>query len=251
MANNPFEKNSAIALQLATDATSQIKSQISSFGNMSGALAQSSKGIQGDVTRAVSQMTQSSDSAISIAASMSNKLELSGVADKVKANFMSQNLAPSIMYKTNIASYIPKNPVNISDFNKRLPDMMKKMPIEEMKAKQEELLGALDYNYGGLYFPSDIMSDEYAHTYMMLSFKRYARSDPFVPGSLENGANISLPIPDNYTESFNVDYEQRDIEGIGSVEESMQEGNLREDARSLLIERGSFREMLKNPKQLN
>lgn len=238
MAINPFEENSAIALQLATDISSQVKSQISSFGGLSGALAQSAKGVQGDVTRAISQMTQASEGAVSIASSMANKLEASGIADKIKSDFMSHNLTSSIMYKTNIASYIPKNPVNITDIQNRLPDIMKKLPVEKMQEAKDRLLGELDLNYAGYVFPLDLLDDSYAHTYLRLSFQPYQRTSAYTPGNLGTPANVSLPIPENYNENFQIDYEQRDIQLLGATEQSIQDGLSEQEAKALAMEYG-------------
>ena len=153
-----------------------------------------------------------------LGADLASKLESQGVFGKNTTKLVSSAVASSVKDKIPLSQQFPQLPVDLSNYENRLPSGQYKTAVNKMKESKEDLLGRSDLRFGGITYPPDLTSyGEGAAAYVKLQFFKYTRSNAFDAGSIEDKEFVELPLPDNLSTSFNVKYQERDTGIMGDI----------------------------------
>lgn len=204
----------AAAAQLSSKLSFNEKTQVNAIKNL-GSLSATAGKLKSDSSAAISKLSRTQNSAMSLGADLAGKLESGGVFGKNAKSVIDGAIPSTIINKISLPQQFPKLPVDISNWNNRIPDGNFKSPQEKIKKAKEALTGVSDFRYNGVIYPPDLVQE--AAAYLKLQFFQYTRGDPFAPGNLSPVEFVSLPLPDNLSLAFNVKYQERDTGIMGDV----------------------------------
>jgi len=211
--NTKIKNVGAGAAQLSSKLSFNEKTQINAIKDLGSPSTTAGK-LQSDSTAALNKLSRTQNSAMNIGADIAGKLESQGVFNKNTKALLNGSLQSSVQNKIPLTQEFPKLPVDLSNWNNRIPSNFK-TPQEKMKNAKEALTGISDFRYNGVIYPADLVQE--AAAYVKLQFFTYTRGDPFAAGSVNPAEFISLPLPDNLSFAFNVKYQERDTGIMGDV----------------------------------
>jgi hypothetical protein len=206
----------AVSAQLSSQFTFLERTQLNAAIN-SGSLGGGAGKITGDVTKTLSGVTAKQKSILEIGSQIAINLEQAGVQIGSTQKIIDTAVKSTVYDQTPLPQIFPELPVDLSIASNRIPDVKKKgrSPQKIMEQKKQELLGKLDYNYEGLAWPPDI--DANSPAYIRLKFYKYSRANQFVKGTANEVLKIDLPLPENFSTSFSVKYQERDTGQLGNL----------------------------------
>jgi len=207
----------AAAAQLSNDLSFIEKQQLNNIKNVGSVTATAGK-LNSDVSSAISRLTSAQKSAMDLGADLSSKLEGKGVFGKNTTKLVSSAISSSVKDKIPLSQQFPQLPVDLSNYENRLPSSQFKTAAEKIKNTKEDILGRSDLRFGGITYPPDLTAfGTGAAAYVKLQFFKYTRSNAFSAGSIEDKEYVELPLPDNLSTSFNIKYQERDTGIMGDL----------------------------------
>jgi len=214
--SNEFKDVSASIGQLSSQLSNFQKTQLNAVAGSSGSINRVGT-INGNISQSISRLNNTNNGGIDVSVRMAGSLENVGIATSNSSKFLSDIVNRSNVYRSNIVDEHTRTPVNISDMNIRLPSRNAKTSAsEEMKKRRDKIVGEGDLNYSGYEFPADLTTaNDVAH--LQLKFETYTRGGAFSEGSIGEGLNLFLPLPENYNQFFSVKYDQRDTGLAGDL----------------------------------
>lgn len=227
--NTKLKNVGAAAAQLSNKLSFTEKTQINAIKNVGGLTSTAGK-LNSDVSAAISKLTNTQKAAMDLGSEMASKLESQGVFGKAAGKLIDNSLQNSVLNKTNLAKAVPKLPVDLSNWQNRLPGgkLGTKSAMNKMKKTKESLLGKLDLRYGGLTYPGDLVQE--AAAYLKLQFFSYARPNAFEAGQVNDVEYVELPLPDNLSFAHGINYSPRDTGYLGDFMNSKAAGQIVADA---------------------
>jgi hypothetical protein len=105
--------------------------------------------------------------------------------------------------QTPLHKHVASTPLDLSVTKNRFPSVFGIDPAEVTRRAQEAISGT-----PAIAFPNDLTSQAVA--YVELNFKPYKREDAFKPGALGGSKTILLPLPENYNQTFTMNYSPKD-----------------------------------------
>lgn len=180
------------------------RTQLEALKQTSGSFGQGAGKINGSVTNSLQNFSYRDRSKLEIGGLFAEGLEKSGITTKNSGSIISSVVSASIDNRKPFYRNTPTREVDLSIASNRVPDPFQKSPTEKMEEKRVSLVGEKDF----ITFPPDLT--ERAHAYLGLHFYRYTRGTPFEAGAIEDGGHIYLPIPEDFTQDFFVQYGEQD-----------------------------------------
>lgn len=211
-----LKKVGAAAAQLSSELSFIESQQLDAIKNVGSLTAKAGK-LNSDVSGAISRLTSAQKSAMDLGADLASKLEGKGVFGKNTQKLVSSAVSSSIKDKVPLADQFPELPVDLSNWENRLPSSSFKTAAQKIKNTKEDLLGISDLRFGGITYPPDLTTREGAAAYVKLQFFKYTRGSAFEAGSIEDKEYVELPLPDNLNTAFNVKYQERDTGIAGDI----------------------------------
>lgn len=199
--------------QLKSSFSNLERAQLDALKQTSGAFGYGAGNINGSVTNAMKNFSHRDRSKLEIGGLFADSLEKAGVTRRGSGSIISSVVGASIDNRKPFYRNTPTKETDLSISSNRVPDPYRKSPQEIMKEKREGLVGKDDLNYEGLTFPEDLT--ENAHAYMKLQLWKYNRPDSFVEGEVVRGGVIYLPLPEDFTQVFGVNYGELETGTIG------------------------------------
>lgn len=166
--------------------------------------------VSGDISNTLTNTNNTSAGRGVLKAQFADNLESVGVTNKNSSNFLGP-ITNSIINQTPIHKQSSATPLDLSSPSVRLPGIFS--PDEIMRRAQEAIDGT-----PSIAFPNDLT--EQAIAYVKLDFKPYSRTAAFSRGSLGGSKSILLPLPENYNQTFTVNYSEKDQGFFGDVAQS-------------------------------
>lgn len=208
----PIKKNTLSEVgpsagQMKRSFSSVERTQINAMSGLSGSLSSKAGGINGDVSNAFSSYTNSTNGRLGVAASIAASLEASGVTTGVSRAFLSNTVSKSMQQKKGLHKSIATTPTDLSNPGNRMPSLARRSPTSLIDKKRQVVSGSPNNS-----FPNGV---ENSPAYVELHFKAYNRPDPMSPGSISDLTNIKLPLPENFSQQFSIQYQPRDQGFLG------------------------------------
>ena len=207
-----------VASQLKEKYSSLERIQLSAIKNLGGAVTQRPGAGGGDVSQTVTRINPTQKSAMEIGANIAAKLERSGAVIRTAERTVSSAINSTVYDKIPLAQKQRKQIPDLSVSKNRVPDPYPKSVDEKITESKEKLLGEEDFQYNGVVYPPDLVTQTESH--IMLQFMTYTRGSPFAAGSLSGGTIFRLPLPENFSVYHSVRYEERDTGLAGEVMQS-------------------------------
>jgi len=191
------------------------RTQLDALKQTSGSFGQGAGQINGSISNSLQNFSYRDRSKLEIGGLFAEGLEKSGITTKNSGSVISSVVSPSIDNRKPFYRNTPTREIDLSITSNRVPDPFQKSPTEKMEEKRADLVGEKDYNYEGLTFPSDLK--ERAHAFLGLHFYKYTRGNPFEEGAVSDGGHIYLPLPEDFTQDFAVQYGEQDTGMFGAL----------------------------------
>ena len=125
----------AAAAQLSSKLSFNEKTQVNAIKNL-GSLSATAGKLKSDSSAAISKLSRTQNSAMSLGADLAGKLESGGVFGKNAKSVIDGAIPSTIINKISLPQQFPKLPVDISNWNNRIPDGNFKSPQEKINSKQ-------------------------------------------------------------------------------------------------------------------
>lgn len=199
--------------QLKSSFSNLERAQLDALKQTSGAFGYGAGNINGSVTNAMQNFSYRDRSKLEIGGLFADSLEKAGVTRQGAGAIISSVVGASIDNRKPFYRNTPSKEIDLSITSNRVPDAYRKSPQEVMKEKRQGLVGRDDLNYEGLTFPANLT--ENAHAYMKLQLWSYSRPESFVEGEVNRGEVIRLPLPEDFTQQFGVNYGELETGTIG------------------------------------
>lgn len=199
--------------QLKSSFSNLERAQLDALKQTSSVLGYGAGTINGDVTNALRNFSYRDRSKLEIGGLFAEGLEKTGITRQTSGSVISSIVSNSIDNRKPFYRNTPNKEIDLSIPSNRVPDPFKKSPQELMKETRESLVGRDDLNYGGLTFPPDLL--ENAHAHMALKLYKYHRPSSFSEGTIDPAETIYLPLPDDFTQNFAVNYSELETGMIG------------------------------------
>jgi len=212
---NSLTDVSAASGQLKSSFSNLERSQLDALKQTSGSLGNGAGNINGSVVNALQNLSYRDRSKLEIGGLFAEGLEKAGNTRKGSGAIISSVVGSSIDNRKPFYRNTPNNEIDLSISSNRVPDPTRKSPQKLMKEKRESLVGRDDLNYNGIKFPNDI--EDRAHAYLALKLYDYKRPGSFVEGSLTPTVTIYLPLPENFTQEFAVNYGEQETGTFGQA----------------------------------
>jgi len=212
---NSLTDVSAASGQLKSSFSNLERSQLDALRQTSGSLGNGAGNINGSVVNALQNLSYRDRSKLEIGGLFAEGLEKAGSTRKGAGSIISSVVSPSIDNRKPFYRNTPDKEIDLSIPSNRVPDPNRKSPERLIKEKRESLVGRDDLNYNGIKFPKDI--EDRAHAYLALKLYDYKRPGSFVEGSLTPTVTIYLPLPENFTQEFAVNYGEQETGVIGQA----------------------------------
>ena len=212
---NSLTDVSAASGQLKSSFSNLERSQLDALRQTSGSLGNGAGNINGSVVNALRNLSYRDRSKLEIGGLFAEGLEKAGSTRKGAGSIISSVVGPSIDNRKPFYRNTPDKEIDLSIPSNRVPDPNRKSPQRLMKEKRESLVGRDDLNYNGIKFPNDI--EDRAHAYLALKLYDYKRPGSFVEGSLTPTVTIYLPLPEEFTQEFSVNYGEQETGVIGQA----------------------------------
>ena len=188
------------------------KTQIGAIQNTGSSLSATPGVINGPVSKAISNLTNTDKSKMSIAGDIASKLEQAGAVRKNSRAFISKTIPKSIanregIYRKKVIN--PADPKYRTSNRKLSVDQAIKRNKNDILGQVIEELGLTDVGYEGISFPNDL--DSTAPVWLTLNFLKYSRPEAQSAGIIQNSnLKINLPLPENFTVSSNIRIQEQD-----------------------------------------
>lgn len=215
MANDTNLKNvGPLSGQLSKKLSFLEKTQINAVRN-TGSVSSEAGRIFGSSSKAITNMSRSDVSAIEIGSQIAVQLEQAGVHNKTTRRLIDSSVVTTVNERTTLPVVFPDLPVDLSLSGNRVPTSNKETPNEIIKKSKESIVGVGDLQYGGLVYPQDL--DSQAPAYLRLKILKYKRPNAFSGGSVNQVFYIDLPLPENFSTTFSIKYQERDTGQLGQI----------------------------------
>ena len=188
------------------------RTQLNALSKTSGSLGYGAGKINSSVSNSLANYSLRDRSKLEIGSLVSEGLENSGLTSAGSGDIISSIFSPSIDNRKPFYTNIFRNDLDLSVSSNRVPDPYRKSPQEKIEDKK---ISSLGLGGGALTFPNGL--SENAHAFMKLNFYEYKRPDKFKAGGIDPTLSINLPLPENFTQEFQVDYQSKDIESFGQA----------------------------------
>ena len=212
---NSLTDVSAASGQLKSSFSNLERSQLDALRQTSGSLGNGAGNINGSVVNALRNLSYRDRSKLEIGGLFAEGLEKAGSTRKGAGSIISSVVGPSIDNRKPFYRNTPDKEIDLSIPSNRVPDPNRKSPQRLMKEKRESLVGRDDLNYNGIMFPGDLEQRSMAH--LALKLYNYKRPGSFKEGSLTPTITIYLPLPEEFTQEFAVNYGEQETGLAGSL----------------------------------
>ena len=212
---NSLTDVSAASGQLKSSFSNLERSQLDALRQTSGSLGNGAGNINGSVINALRNLSYRDRSKLEIGGLFAEGLEKAGSTRKGAGSIISSVVGPSIDNRKPFYRNTPDKEIDLSIPSNRVPDPNRKSPERLMKEKRESLVGRDDLNYNGIMFPGDLEQRSVAH--LALKLYNYKRPGSFKEGSLTPTITIYLPLPEEFTQEFAVNYSEQETGVIGQA----------------------------------
>jgi hypothetical protein len=233
--DNSIKNNGAHISQFKTNFTNQEAAQIA----VSSGTAYNPKSVNASIEGTLQVGSRNIVNKRQIAATVGSSMLNAGVTQKNTADFLSSIMDERNKNDLNLNSATnnyKKSLVNPYEKAKRMPGQD---PYRKIKSSKESIVGISDYAYEGLMFPKDL--EKKAPAYISLDFYKYKRPGPLAEGTTSKLDTVSLPMPANLSQVYNIRLDQKDTGFYGDIVNNLSEisTNFSED-----IQKGNFTDRL-------
>lgn len=214
---NSLTDVSASSGQLKSEFSNSERSQINSLRGVLGTVSPAAGRIQNDVSQSFNAIDNTTQGRLALGVNLANSLESAGITNQNTVGVLSTSLSSSVRNKTSLDRFVETSPFDFAGSASRTANISDKAPSEVIEQRQREI-----NNRENIVFPRDLV--ENATAYIELSFEKYERANATTPGVVNPVKNISLPLPENYNQSFSLNYAESDLNMIGDAERAIETG---------------------------